>query len=129
MSRILRYLPELQGTEQLEVARLMGDLTDEEVVEFSHAYRARRKDPSISLVMALVGLAGLAGLQRFYLGQIGMGLLYFFTGGLCAIGTIVDAVRHQKLTADYNLTQAVEIAQTLRRTTLAEQQRLKRLAE
>lgn len=31
------------------------------------------------------------GLHRFYLGHIGMGLLQFFTFGLCGVGWIVDA--------------------------------------
>lgn len=37
-------------------------------------------------------LFGLAGLQRFYLGKIGTGLLYLFTGGLFGIGTLYDAI-------------------------------------
>lgn len=127
MSRILRYLPELEGDEQLQVARLMADLTDDEVVEFAHAYRARRKDPSAVLVTTLVGLVAIAGIQRFYLGQIGMGLLYFFTAGLCFVGTIVDAIGHKRLAAEYNVKQAHEVISFMR-TSLPEAERLRRLA-
>jgi len=42
--------------------------------------------------------------------QIGMGILYFFTAGLCFIDTIVDLVNHQQLTLDYNYKVANEVA-------------------
>jgi predicted transcriptional regulator len=38
----------------------------------------------------LPSLIGVAGLQRFYLGKIGTGLLFLFTGGIFGIGTIYD---------------------------------------
>ena len=31
-----------------------------------------------------------------------MGILYFLTGGLCLIGTIVDLVNHRSLAFEYN---------------------------
>jgi TM2 domain-containing membrane protein YozV len=33
---------------------------------------------------------GICGAQRFYTGQVGMGLLYLFTFGLCGIGQLID---------------------------------------
>lgn len=36
---------------------------------------------------------GVIGVHNFYCGEIGMGLLYFFTGGLFGIGWIVDIFR------------------------------------
>jgi hypothetical protein len=42
------------------------------------------------------------------LGQMGMGLLYLFTGGLCFIGTIMDTVNHKRLTFEYNQQMARE---------------------
>ena len=35
---------------------------------------------------------GVAGLQRFYMGKIGTGILWLCTWGLCGVGTIYDAV-------------------------------------
>jgi TM2 domain-containing membrane protein YozV len=63
---------------------------------------------------ALLGLIVIAGVHRFILGQIGMGILYLFTGGLCLIGTIVDLVNHQRLAFEYNQKQANEILVMIR---------------
>ena len=66
------------------------------------AYSARRKDPTTILILALVGFLGFAGIHRFMLNQVGLGILYFFTAGLCFIGTIVDLVNHRKLAFEFN---------------------------
>ncbi|NNE70845.1 MAG: TM2 domain-containing protein [Rhodothermales bacterium] len=114
MSKIIKYMPELQDEEQLHVATLFKDMTEEQAEQFSRVYRQRRKEANITLVTALLGFLVVAGVHRFYLGQIGMGLLYFFTGGLCAIGTIVDLFNHKSLTYRYNEQQAIEVASLVR---------------
>lgn len=35
---------------------------------------------------------GEIGIHRFYVGKVGTGFLYLFTGGLCGIGWIVDII-------------------------------------
>lgn len=62
------------------------------------------------LLLTLLGFVVLAGVQRFYLGQIGMGLLYLFTAGFCFIGTIIDVINHKKLSFEYNQVKAQTIA-------------------
>jgi hypothetical protein len=42
-----------------------------------------------------------------------MGLLYFFTGGLCAIGTIIDIINHKQLADEYNAQMANESLQMI----------------
>ncbi len=110
MARILELLPELEGSEQLYVARLMREMSDEQAEKFATIYRERRRDPTMSLVFTLIGLAGLAGLQRFFLGQVGMGIAFLLTLGFCYIGTIVDIFQHKSLTFDHNRRKADEIA-------------------
>lgn len=61
-----------------------------------------------ALLLAIVGFFILPGLQRFYLRQAGMGVLYILTGGLCAIGQIVDVIRlmsmsQQEFDMQYNM--------------------------
>jgi TM2 domain-containing membrane protein YozV len=61
------------------------------------------------LLLALLGFVGLAGVHRFVIGQIGMGLLYLLTAGLCFIGTIVDLINHKQLAIEYNQKTAREV--------------------
>lgn len=110
MSKIIRYLPELQNDEQLFVAALFKDMTEEQAEQFARVYRQRRKDENITLMTSLLGFVVLAGVHRFYLGQTGMGLLYLFTGGLCLVGTIMDAFKAKELTWQFNERQALEVA-------------------
>lgn len=116
MAKVIRYLPELEGDEQLYIATLMKDMSEEQAEQFSHVYRQRRKDPTLTLVTALAGFVGFAGIHRFLMNQIGMGLLYFFIGGLCLIGTIVDMVNFKSLTYQFNQKQALDVAMLIRAT-------------
>ena len=65
-------------------------------------YRSKRKDPQLILILCLLGLVGFAGIHRIVIGNIRMGILYFFTAGLCFIGTIVDIINHKELALEYN---------------------------
>lgn len=48
------------------------------------------KSRLISLLLAIF-LGGL-GIHRFYVGKVGTGLIWMFSGGLCGIGWIIDIV-------------------------------------
>lgn len=109
MAKVIDVLPELQGEEMLYIQGLIKDMDDEKARNFAQGYRARRKDPQLILLTALLGFIVVAGVHRFILGQVGMGLLYLFTGGLCLIGTIVDLVNHQKLAFEFNQKIAQEV--------------------
>lgn len=111
MANVLQVLPELEGDEQVMVQGLIKDYDDQKAQMFANAYRARRKDPMTLLLVALVGFLGIAGIQRFMVGQIGMGILYLLTGGLCAIGTVIDLVTHKSIAFTYNQKIAYEVSQ------------------
>ena len=49
-----------------------------------------QKSKVVALLLCIF-LGGL-GIHRFYVGKIGTGILWFFTGGLFGIGTIVDII-------------------------------------
>ncbi len=114
MSKVIKYLPELEDEEQLYVAQLMKSMTEEQAEHFARVYRERRKDPNVTLLAALAGFLGLAGGGRFYLNQVGMGVLYLLTGGLCVIGTIIDIIQHKKMTRKYNEKKADEASILIR---------------
>ena len=108
MAKVIDVLPELSGEEMLYVQSLLKDIDDDKARTFAGVYRSRRKDPQMILITALLGFVGFAGIHRFIIGQIGMGILYFFTAGLCLIGTIVDLVNHRKLAFEFNQKMANE---------------------
>jgi len=110
MANILQLLPELIGEEQVFVSALIKNMTDEEATQFANVYRIRRKDPQTILLLTLVGFLGIAGIQRFIVDQIGMGILYLLTAGICWIGTIVDLVNYKSIAFEYNQKQAQQIA-------------------
>ena len=114
MANVLDYLPELIGEEQAFISGVIKDMDDEKARQFSNAYRARRKDPQTILLLALVGFLGIAGVHRFVVDQIGMGILYFFTAGLCFIGTIIDLVNYKRIAFEYNMVQAQHIQAIIR---------------
>lgn len=110
MAKVTEVLPELAGEEMIYVQNLMKDWADDKARNFANVYRTRRRDPQMILILAIIGFLGVAGVQRFITDQIGMGLLYFFTAGLCLIGTIIDLVNYQKLAFEYNQKKANEVA-------------------
>lgn len=114
MARVIDVLPEISGEEMLYIQALVKDMDDEKARSFAGVYRTRRKDPQLILITALLGFVGFAGVHRFLIGQIGMGILYLFTAGLCLIGTIVDLVNHQKITFEHNQKIANEVVSMVR---------------
>ncbi len=110
MPNLMQLLPELEGDEMVYIQGLVKDYSEQNLQQFALVYRTRRRDPQTILLTTLIGFLGVAGVQRFITNQIGMGLLFLFTGGLCVIGTIVDLVNHRKLAFDYNQQQANQIA-------------------
>lgn len=115
MNTVLKYLPEVQGNELYFLNDLFKDFSEDQARDFSNIYRSRRRDPNIILLTTLLGFIGIAGVQRFITEQIGLGLLYFFTAGLCLIGTIVDLVNYKNIAFDYNRRIAHEVASILNR--------------
>ena len=101
-SVLLQYLYDITPEELITINSRTQGFTTDELTHFCVIYRSKRKDPQTILLLCLLGLVGVAGIHRFVIGQVGMGILYFFTGGLCLIGTIVDAINHKDLALEYN---------------------------
>ena len=94
-------LPGITPEELGYIQQATGQLTENQQKYFYMTYTTKRKSPQDMLIFCVVGFF-VPGIQRFIIGQIGMGFLYFFTAGLCVIGTIVDLVNHRTLAIEYN---------------------------
>jgi TM2 domain-containing membrane protein YozV len=58
----------------------------------ANAPGALKKDTA--LILCILGfVTGFCGIQRFYLKQTGMGVLYLLTAGCCGIGQIIDTIQ------------------------------------
>lgn len=76
-------------------------------------YRGKRRNPDDMVLYCILGFF-VPGLPRFLVNQIGMGILYFFTIGLCFIGTIIDLINHKSLAYEYNQRMVFESLQMVK---------------
>ena len=65
------------------------------------------KDPTTILLVSI--FLGSLGIDRFMLGETGMGVLKFLTGGCCGILMIMDWFSVQKRAKEYNFKKVMEI--------------------
>jgi TM2 domain-containing membrane protein YozV len=114
MANVYELMPEIMGEEQMYISSIIKNLDDQKAQSFANIYRSRRKDPQVILLVTLVGFLGIAGIQRFLTDQIGLGILYLLTGGICMIGTIIDLVNYKKIAFEYNQKQAAQIMMMLK---------------
>jgi TM2 domain-containing membrane protein YozV len=63
------------------------------MVKKTKKVKVSEKEKTTALILSILGLIGFAGIHRFYVGKIWTGILWFITGGLFYIGTIVDIIQ------------------------------------
>ena len=108
-SKLLHLVPGVEPNELIYLENLTNDLSEEKLQTFATFYNTERKKSDTILIGAVIGLLGVGGIQRFMIGQVGMGILYLLTAGLCYIGTIIDLVNYKKLTFEFNQQAANEV--------------------
>ncbi len=114
MATVYELMPEIMGEEQMYIASVIKNMDEKQAQQFANIYRTRRRDPQTILLVTLVGFLGISGIQRFLTDQIGLGILYLLTGGICLIGTIIDLVNYKKIAFEYNQKQASQIAMMMK---------------
>ena len=75
----------------------METLTEEQFLMVS---ASDFKDPTVMLLVAI--FVGGWGVDRFMLGDVGMGVLKLLTGGLCGLLWLIDIFSVQKKTKELN---------------------------
>lgn len=105
---IIRIIPTVTPEELAYLAAFTEDLPMDKLNFFLGVYNGKRQRPETILLCTVLGFVGFNGIQRFLIGEIGMGILFFLTGGLCLIGTIVDLVNHKSLAFEFNQRMAIE---------------------
>ncbi|MFT3823379.1 MAG: TM2 domain-containing protein [Chitinophagaceae bacterium] len=108
--QMLMMIPDLQPDELMHLRELSQTMNEGQLQRFVMFYRGKRKEQQTMMLLTIIGFFGVAGIQRFVLGDIGLGILYFVTAGFCGIGTIIDLVNIRRLTTEFNYRQAVESA-------------------
>jgi TM2 domain-containing membrane protein YozV len=108
--QMFMMLPGLQPDELLLIQNLTKSLSEVQQQQFFAFYQGKRKEQQNLTILAIIGFFGVAGIHRFVIGEVGMGILYFLTGGFCGIGTIIDLVNMKQMTSQYNQRQAIETA-------------------
>jgi hypothetical protein len=93
--------------------RVTAGLDESQQKDFYSIYSDKRKIPQDILIFCVIAII-VPGAQRFVLGQMGMAVLYFFTGGLFFVMTVMDLINHKKLALEFNKKMAYESLQITR---------------
>ena len=93
---------------------LIKDLSDTQKILFSSQYDSSKKDPGMILVLSV--LFGVSGIDRFMLGDMGMGVLKLLTFGGCGVLAIIDWFTAKGRTHDFNRKKANEIFNAIKMT-------------
>ena len=83
-----------------KIVFLKQKLADADETKFALVSSVEFKDPTTILLVSI--FLGSLGIDRFMLGETGMGLLKLLTGGLCGILTIIDWFSVQKKAKERN---------------------------
>ncbi|MBW4891056.1 TM2 domain-containing protein [Mucilaginibacter sp. HMF5004] len=106
--------PGITAEEMVFLQQCTTGLDEKQLHNFYSLYSAKRRNSQDVLLMCLLGFFGFAGVHRMMLGQVGMGIVYFFTAGFCFIGTVVDLINIKALTDEYNQKMAFETIQIIK---------------
>jgi len=105
-------MAEFSVVEQLQLTQGMSE---QQKFLFQSQYGSERRDRTLVLVISI--FLGYLGIDRFLVGDVGMGLLKLLTGGVCGIFWLVDLFLITGRVDDYNRRKAHEIAMAIKLNT------------
>jgi len=91
---------------------MMQDLSEQQRMMFMSQYESAKKDRGTVLILSV--LLGTLGVDRFMIGDIGMGMLKLFTFGLCGVLWLIDIFSIRGKVDDLNRKNANEIYQGIK---------------
>jgi TM2 domain-containing membrane protein YozV len=118
LHNILLSIQGLSHEEFLYLQHITNGMNEDQLKKFVYVYSGKRKSANDIMLFTLIGFLGIAGIQRFVINQIAMGVIYFLTMGFCFIGTIIDLINHKSLAEEYNQKMAEESMLLVRSTTM-----------
>jgi TM2 domain-containing membrane protein YozV len=95
-----------------EVMQFQQGMTDQQKMIFASQYNSERKDRTTALILSI--LLGALGVDRFYVGDTGIGILKLLTLGVCGIFALIDWFLIMGRADDYNRRKAQEIAAAIK---------------
>ncbi|HVV49875.1 MAG TPA: TM2 domain-containing protein [Polyangia bacterium] len=95
------------ATDMQMVALLKKDLTDSERTQFDLQLAQHSKNPTTALILSL--LFGYFGIDRFYVGDIGLGVLKMLTLGGFFVWALIDLFLIMGAARKKNLRMAEEV--------------------
>jgi TM2 domain-containing membrane protein YozV len=102
-------VPEFSITEQQMMTK---GLSPEQAMLFNSQFSSTKKDRDTVLILSVI--LGYWGIDRFYIGDMGMGLLKLFTFGGCGILWLIDIFTIRGHADEYNRNKAREIVTGIR---------------
>ncbi len=91
----------------IEQQMMMKDLTDQQKMLFSSQFDSAKKDRNTILILSV--FLGSWGIDRFMIGDMGMGILKLLTLGLCGILWLIDLFLIRGKVDEFNRKKANEI--------------------
>ena len=100
-----RHMAEFSVFEQMQ---LTEGMSEQQKFVFQAQYGSVRRDRTLVLLISI--FLGYLGIDRFLVGDIGLGVLKLLTGGVCGILWLIDIFLITGRVDDYNRRKAQEIA-------------------
>jgi len=90
------------------IAQHSKTMSNESKMVFITEYNGAKKSDMINLL--LIFFFGVFGFHKFYMGNIGMGVLYLLTGGIFGFGALYDLFTFRAAVFHHNKDLAAKIA-------------------
>lgn len=101
--RFLPLFPNIPLDDHVLLMPFLERLTEQQAKDFLRMYNENRLDAQTYILLGLFGFLGFHGVQRFYIGDWGLGIAHVLTCGLFFVGTIYDMATGKQKIREINL--------------------------